>query len=222
MKVRSTLYAILLVVAAQAQSDSLLLNKDFKFSDGIYYSFENWQQNRPDIAWEHLDGNLVINPRTGMARVEYLRHTENSDTLSLPDIWGLVYDGTPYLRLDRDSVSSPLSTFAAIKVRGKICFFSYETSVTRQIPMAAVNPVTGTAFRRATVERTQTERRERMLDFKTGKVAPFNRPNLLRWTADDRGITRTIEWIEPAEMDEKLFKCLLIYDDRNPVYVEAE
>lgn len=214
------LFCWIALSTGQAQTaDSLLLNKDFIFEEGVYLSFGNWQQNRPDIAWENLDGNLVINPRTGMARVEYLRQTETGDTLDLENAWGLVYDGTPYIRLPTDSVPSPLSTFAAIKVRGKLCFFSYETRVTRLIPMAAVNPVTGTAFRRATVERTQTERRERLLDFGTGEIVPFNQHHLLQRTADDRGITRTIEWIEPAELSEKLYKCLLIYDDRNPVYV---
>ena len=196
--------------SSEAQNDSVRLTKDFAFADGIYLSARSWQQNQPDRALPD-DWNPIINPRTGMLRLRA--------RVAVDSVWGIAYAGVPYVRLAADSIQSPLPTFAGLKVRGKICYYSYETTRTDSIPFAVYNPQYGYAFRRAKVERTRPVLLERMLHFETLKTLPFNRNNLLAWTEDDREIYRTIEWIEEWELGDKLYKALLVYDDRNEVFV---
>ena len=194
-----------------AQPDSLRLTKDFRFTDGVYELPTDWQRNQPTTALPE-DFNPIISPRTGM-----LRMTSAPDDLL--HYWGISYEGVPYIRIPADSIGSPLPTFAPLKVRGKICYFTYETTRTDSIDFAAYNPRYGYAFRRARLERTQPVQLERILHFETLELVPFNRHNLLRWTESDRAIYRTIEWIREEELAEKLYKALLVFDDRHPVYL---
>ena len=53
----------------------------------------------------------------------------------------------------------------------------------------------------------------------TGKIQPFGRATLQAWIEDDAQLWRTVSELTEAEAAEKLFKCLLIYDDRNQVLV---
>lgn len=193
------------------QPDSLRLTKDFRFTDGVYERPTDWQHNQPTTTLPD-DFDPIISPRTGMLRM-------TSTPNNIANYWGITHRGVPYIRIPADSTGSPLPTFAPLKVRGKICYFTYETTRTDSIPFAVYNPRYGYAFRRAKVERTQPVQLERMLHFETLELVPFNRQNLLRWTESDRAIYRTIEWIREEELSEKLYKALLVFDDRHPVYL---
>jgi len=57
-----------------------------------------------------------------------------------------------------------------------------------------------------------------MLSFESGKIAALTKENFLEWIENDSKLTQTVKRIE-GNVKEKLFKCLLIYDDRNPVFV---
>ena len=50
---------ILLVASVQAQLDSARLNADFRFADGVYYSFTALAANQPDHSWAGVDGEMI-------------------------------------------------------------------------------------------------------------------------------------------------------------------
>ena len=83
--------------------------------------------------------------------------------------------------------------------------------------MAAYNPLTGRPFRTGKVLREKEILVERMLSFETGQLADFNLENFKTWIADDSTLLKSFLELTPAEQQEKLFKTLLIYDDRNLV-----
>ena len=57
------------------------------------------------------------------------------------------------------------------------------------------------------------------MNFETGEVADFTIENFLKWILDDPRLIQSINELSQEEAQEKLFKCLLIYDDRNEVFV---
>lgn len=202
---------------AGAQPDSVLVTKNFKFEDGVYLTAGDWQQNRPAFTWEELDASLATNPQTFITQVESIRVRDSGASISPDSIWGISLGGIPYIRLDREASGTKATAFAGLRVRGKICYFSYPQDVTRQVQIKAYNPVTGRPFRSGVVDRTETVLREWMLDFRTGEVAEFNVENFQGWIADDPQLQRTVRELSPEEVEEKLFRCLLIYVDRNEV-----
>lgn len=208
-------------IALLGQSDSVLLTKNFKFKDGVYMDFAAFQQNTPTYSWVQLDGSLVTNPQTFITKVDYLYFKGNRDReLDLSQVWGLCLGGIPYIRLDEKENEAGVVAFAGLRVRGKICYFSFEEEITRMVVVKAYNPVTGRPFRSGEVPTQETVVRERMLSFENGEIETFNLDNFLRWIADDRQLRNTLVDMPREEAEDKLFKSLLIYDDRQAVYTK--
>jgi hypothetical protein len=70
------------------------------------------------------------------------------------------------------------------------------------------------------VEREERVTFEKILHFETGEVLDFTVDNFLSWIQDDENLVETILDLPPEERKEKLFKCLLIYVDRNEAWIK--
>ena len=134
-------------------------------------------------------------------------------------IWAVVLGGIPYTRLKALDGSSGLAHFVGWQVRGKICYYTYDETLQKEIPMEAYNPLTGKAFRSGVITRETIINREKIVRFDTGEILDFTKDNLLLWIEDDAALSKSVQALSPEEVEEKLFKCLLIYDDRNLVYL---
>ena len=182
--------------------------------------FESFQKNRPTYSWIQLDGSLVTNPQTFITKVDYLYFKGNKDKqIDLSQVWGLCLGGIPYIRLVEKEENNGVVEFAGLRVRGKICFYSFQEEVTRMVVVKAYNPLTGKPFRTGEVPTQETVVQERMLSFENGETAVFNGTNFLNWIKDDQQLWNTLKDMPLAEIEEKLFKSLLIYDDRQVVYI---
>lgn len=202
------------------QEDSLLVTKNFAFKDGVYLNFESFQRNQPAYTWEELKANLISNPQTYMAKVEYIKIKEDDTTLKLDSIWGISLGGLPYVRIPDLNNGFTLTKFAALRVRGKICYYEYEAYEEVAVPIKAYNPYTGKPYLESSVTRQQPVMEEWIMDFETGEVLRLNPENLKLWVKDDYQLIEAIESLgEEAWEWEKLFKCILIYDDRHPTYI---
>lgn len=221
-KMRPLIYTTLMfclgAAGLKAQAGKAPLDKKFAFTDGVYLSFEEFQQNAPALSWDEVDALLVSNVTAFSAQSEYIRR-KGGDTLAAAEIWGFALEGLPFIRLTDTAAQKRAMAFAGLRVRGRICYFTFETKKIEQIPIAAYNPLTGKPFRRGWAPRHSTVVQERILNFETGAVQPFGRAELHSWMKDDLQMQRTVEEMTEEEVEEKLFKCLLIYDDRNPVWV---
>jgi hypothetical protein len=51
-------------------------------------------------------------------------------------------------------------------------------------------------------------------------VTDFTKENFMNWIENDQQLWATVKDLSPEETQEKLFKCLLIYIDRNAVYLK--
>lgn len=209
----------LLVVGLSAQTDSTLVTKNFKFNDGVYRTFSDWRNNRPNWAWDSLDVVSATNPNTFLTQVESIRFA-NGHPMNLDSIWGLVISGIPYVRLPKGAVSKPLTSFAGLRVRGRIAYYNYEVTEEEMVEIQAYNPVTGVPFRKGKVKKQSKSLREFMIHFERGETAAFTRENLMAWIADDARLAEAVAALPEEDLEEKLFKALLIYVDRYPVYTQ--
>ncbi len=205
-----------------APHDTLLLTKNFKFTDGIYLSFESFQANQPDYALSELKAELYTNPQNFMTQVQQIMVPveEGFDTLSIEKVWGLSIAGIPYVRLPKGAVDKETWVFAGLQLRGKICYFSFEDEYEREMIMAAYNPLTGRPFRQGIVKRSQKVTFEKMLHFETGEIEDFTLSGFKEWIKDDQKLLASVNDLTPNEVQKKLFKCMLIYVDRNKVYLK--
>jgi len=58
------------------------------------------------------------------------------------------------------------------------------------------------------------------MNFETGETVDFTKRNFLKIIAGDKELTKAVEELQGTDIIDKLFKCLLIYDDRHPIYVK--
>ena len=197
-----------------------ILNQDFKFQTGAYYSFEEFQNNNPSYKGIEIEGNYFINRETRQAKVEYIRLKANGKLLDLDTMWGICIKGIPYIRVTPNLPAHHLKVFASLEVRGKICYYAYDDLNEKHIPFKAYNPVVGKPFRTVTLKRNIPIIREKMLHFETGAIADFNYKNLLEWVAAERSIKKALESMGPKEAEEKLFEALLLYNEKHPVNIK--
>lgn len=205
--------------------DSLLVSKNFLFKDGIYLKLESLQQNSPDHKWEDVDARYFANPQTFLTSVDYIKgKSQNTDNqyFDLNKIWGICIDGIPYIRIPDTLLDKKMTTFVALKVRGKICYFTYNYSKKVTFPMSAYNPVNGKPFRTGMIEREMEFKAEKMMIFETGEIEDFTLENFRKRILDDPRLIQSINELTEQEANEKLFKCLLIYDDRNEIFVPGK
>ncbi|MCB0704871.1 MAG: hypothetical protein KDC34_06150 [Saprospiraceae bacterium] len=216
-----SLFFLATVFSLAGQTDSVLITKNFDFQDGIYLSFESFQSNQPDILWDEVEATVFTNPKTHLTQIAdivRLDSTGNRVLLEPQNFWGVCLDGIPSIGLPKTAVQKEFATFAALRLRGKICYFSYETTEIRNIEMSAYNPRTGRPFRTGIVQREAQVTQEKMLHYQTGEIQDFTLHNFINWIPDDPGLKESVLELGPDEAHEKLFRCLLIYVDRNPVY----
>lgn len=198
------------------RDSSMLVGKNFKFNDGIYLTFEAFQQNKPSYSWDKTHSEYFTNPKTLLTHIAFIEY-KNKD-IDLNSLWGVCINGIPYIRIKRFSTEES-TVFVGIKLRGKICYFTYDDVEEVSFPISAYNPLTGHPFRTALVNRQKSIIQEKILDFNTGDIKNMTISNVLEWVAGDHQLSNAIRSLSPDEAKEKLFKCLLIYDDRHPVYI---
>ena len=80
------------------------------------------------------------------------------------------------------------------------------------------NPYTGEKIGQKNITNKELVAIQRILHFETGETTDFNLANMQAWTKDDAGLNKSLMEMKKSEVEDKLFKTLLIYNDRNPVY----
>jgi hypothetical protein len=208
-----------LPVWAGAQADSAQLKAAFRFQDGVYQSIEALRSNQPDYRWEDVSAKLAANAESYRAQAEYIRQ-KGGQEIPGKEIWGIVLDGLPYILLPEAVIGdSTVLHFAGLRVRGRICYYEFEREVERLVEIKAYNPLTGRPFRRGNISKREIINEARILHLLTGQHGPLERSNLISMIGDDAKMYRTVEELPETASTDMLYRCVLIYDDRNPVYI---
>lgn len=199
--------------------EKTLVSKNFKFQDGLYWSFEHLQKNKPDVLWDTLETRLVTNPASLMTHVEFLKFKKQTSLLPVDSVYCLVIDGIPYIRLPVMTQKRSSAVFAGLALRGKLCYYQYEDVEEKQVQITAYIPETGQPYASKYITQKKDVVREKLLLFETGEIIDFTLNNFKDLIKKDKDLLQTVSSLKPKEVKEKLFKCLLIYNDRNPVYL---
>lgn len=210
-----------LCTLAIGQAEGVFLDRNYEFKDGLYLSLAAFQSDTPDIPLDQLEGRLVTNDETGLTKSDYLAMKSDTGALEidLDQVWGISLDGEPYIKVRGELDDEGFSTFAKLSVRGAICYFTFDSEVARYVEVKAYNPLNGKPFRRGRVKNMETVNNKRMLRFDTGEIAPLSRESLLKWVQDDPQLTEAVEALEGEDISDKLYRSMLIYDDRHPVFI---
>jgi hypothetical protein len=204
----------------RAQSENVAMGNHFKFRDGLFLNFEQFQQNQPGLLWEEVMDKMV-STRPGIFKVETLLvgDVEENEPLPLDSVWGFAYKGAPYVRVPQDtSDDRRFATFVALRLIGKICFFSYEREREREVVIRAYNPLTGRPFREGAVKQKETVVEDRIIYFPTGETADMKPAVVAKWIEDDPELWSAFDNLGPRPDKEDLYQTIVMYNERNRVY----
>ncbi|MEM1122634.1 MAG: hypothetical protein AAGJ18_19480 [Bacteroidota bacterium] len=207
-------FLVILLLGTTVAVAQTTLTQSFRFNSGVYLSFEAFQNNVPSYGANDIEGNYFINKQTKQAKVEYIRLKATQEKLNLNKMWCIVIKGIPYVKTTPNLPSHSLKVFAAMEVRGNICYFAYDDIEEKEMIFKAYNPLIGKPFRTGKVKRKVPVIKEKMLRFRTGEVALFNYSNVLQWLADDAEIVTALKSLGPEKAESKLFDALLLYNDK--------
>ena len=200
--------------------EKTILSKNFKFHDGVYRQYSDFQKNLPNIKWDSVETSLATNPKSLITYIEFLKFKKTQIAVNLDSVWGVVIDGIPYVKLANTSNKRSSVVFAGMVLRGKLCYFQFDEVEEKNVPMTAYIPETGQPYVTKNVLQKRDVIREKLILFDTGEIRDFTLPNFRQLINDDKELLATVNALKPREVPEKLFKCLLIFNDRNPVFLK--
>ena len=220
MKIQLICLFVLAFILRGGAQKTTVVTKNFKFRDGVYKTYADWQRNKPTLVLDSIETNLAVNPKTFFMQMEFAKHKKTHQTIGLDSIWGIVVDGIPYIRLPKTDLDKTAYCFAGLVLRGRLCYFNYETIKHSQVPITAYIPQTGEPYITKKVSKEETIVREKLINYETGEVIDWSLNTFKKLIADDKELLTTVNELKGKELKEKLFKCVLIYNDRNPVYLK--
>lgn len=210
------------LVLGQTTDSLVLLNKDFQFKDGIYQNIGQLRTNQPQIALENLGGSLVWQENAYLLKIETLYPIGRPDLLfDLNEFEIITYKGLPFFRVFKDSIRK-FTAYAGLRVRGRLSYYSYERPYTDSVIIKAYNPATGKPFRQQKIATSQFEDIKKVINIATGQLLDFSLDNMFILLKDDASLLKTLEALPAEEAREKMERFILIYDDRNPLYLPKQ
>lgn len=201
-----------------SSAQETVVNDQLAFADGLYFAHDDFRHNQPSaplrrLGVEHFqldfDENLL-----------FWKDQEQAPLLD--SLWGLTVDGVPYLRVRKRLRKGDRTVFVRLQVVGNICYFYYQSMQDTVVQMNIYNPVTGGVVASKPVRNHHEVTHREMLRFETGETAPFERDSFMDWIIEDRGLYRTLKDMNAKEAESRLFKSLLIFNDRNKVYIPPQ
>ncbi len=200
---------------AQAQKkDSIRLSSKFKFADGVYASFADLRANRPTEAAKNLDISKSLRPRENSIIINSVK--KGAEAVNFNAFFAVVIDGNPYLRSANDSTGR---TFIGLQTVGKLCYYSYSADEETRIEMPVHDPETKKVIYTGAVKNKVRKTVRKIFNFNTGEINDLTINNLERMAADDKNLVNTMHGYAPDDLNDRLVKCLLIYNDRNFVFI---
>lgn len=213
LRVLFSYMAIHFIVMVNAQS---ILTNSFDFVNGYYTSMQELQQNKPAIPWAQLEASYYENRKEYELHISGLYNADHE--IFEPDtLFAVVVDGRPYIYTGQNEFDA--LTFSGLRLRGRICYYEYDVQETIISEIKAYNPATGIPFRSQKVENVNSKSIKMMLNFETGEQAILNANNLKEWVKADQKLYNTLKETKSEDLEQKLLKSLLIYLDRNPLFL---
>lgn len=205
------LYIVLLGSLHTVAQDSVKLTKHFRFNDGIYMSFNDFYNNTPTRQFKEY--KIKAHPLNRYDAKQFeLKDLASNKRVPTMDVFAIVIGGVPFINNDYGKERKIADFFIIVNrltVVGNICFFVYDDY--------------GTDFDlQGSGTRPYVITRRMMFRFNTGEITSFNLSDFKIWIADDERLFATINALSDRDAAAKMYKCLLIYNDRNPIFMKTK
>ncbi len=214
---RRILIILLFFIAYKQCLYGQILNGDFRFEDGFYKSHASLLKNSPDIFPDTSRYEVISSGSTGNLFAALI----GDGVISLDHFDTILYvveKGRVYVNAAEDLKG--LHRYVLLSVQGKVALFERDYEELVNVPIQAYNPLNGQPFRKGVVEKKVRNTIPFLLLFETGQIMPFTYRNFLGMISDDDDLVEQVLAIDPNDRSGKLYKCLLIYNDRNSFVIE--
>lgn len=192
------------------------IDHNFQFIDGAYFSNQQLMKNRPNIEFFNFDPfSYQLDSKSNLLFFDKSTLDAFESRGILDSIWTVVVGGKPFIKM---GVDSNAIYFVKYHVVGKISYFYYPMYTDKPVEMFVHNPYTGDRIGFKTVTNKQKIYVKKIMDLTTGLITDYTKENVLHYLNTDERLRKTLLDLNEQEMEEKLFKSLKIYNDRNPVY----
>ncbi|MCH2043816.1 MAG: hypothetical protein MK212_06705 [Saprospiraceae bacterium] len=197
------------------------LNNKYEFRNGFYASLEDLKKDAPSYKLKSIpnfsyeadsEHNILILTESS------LKALEQSPIGSVDRLWGICIKDEPYIKIRPKSDEAEVF-FVKLHVLGKLSFFYYRTFKDVEIVMDIYNPYTGEKVAEKAITNREPILVEQLMDFETGELYPYTTDVFKTQIQGDSDLKETVDAMSQTELKEKMFKTLLIYNDRNPVYL---
>ncbi len=193
--------------------------KTIAFKDGVYQSHQDLAKNQPSYSLSkipYLDYRLDKESNLLFLADRSTAMLPDSEIKSMDNIWGICIKGKPYMKI-KPAENSTEVYFVRYYVLGKICYLYYPVFVDKQVEMYVYNPYTGNRVGAKTITNREKILVKKLMVFETGELLDYNKENFMELIKDDKRLYGTLEGLTEIELEEKMFKSLKIYNDRNPI-----
>lgn len=207
----------LLLVPAHAQKK---ITKGYQFVDGVYTSHQELKTNKPSFPLYRIPAfNYQLDGEKNLLFLseESMQQLPNSVIQSLDNIWGLCIKGKPYLKVNPKGKDGAVY-FVNYHILGRICYLYYPSIENKEVEMLIYNPYSGNRVGRKTIVNRERTLVKKIMLFETGEMLDYNAKNFKQWAKNDERLMKTLKDMSDREIEEKLFKTIKIYNDRNPIF----
>lgn len=207
----------LLLAPAHAQKK---ITKGYQFVDGVYTSHQELKTNKPSFPLYRIPAfNYQLDGEKNLLFLseESMQQLPNSVIQSLDNIWGLCIKGKPYLKVNPKGKDGAVY-FVNYHILGRICYLYYPSIENKEVEMLIYNPYSGNRVGRKTIVNRERTLVKKIMLFETGEMLDYNAKNFKQWAKNDERLMKTLKDMSDREIEEKLFKTIKIYNDRNPIF----
>lgn len=195
------------------------ISNTFKFKDGVYLKHEDLRNNKPSHPLFRIpnfdyqlgkDGNLLFLSDKSMDKLS------ESEIKSIGNIWGICINGKPYMKIKPTADANDVY-FVRYYIMGRICYLYYPIFEEKTVQMYVYNPYTGHKMGSKPIINKEKKFVKKLMLFDTGELQDYTPKNFMELIKSDKNLLASLQDLTPKEAEEKLFKSIKIYNDRNPI-----
>lgn len=194
---------LLLPILAKTQDRLPPGDKRFAFQPGLYFTIEDYKANHANVKLEQLcdkSGKRIFDLDINSGTIYYL---EGSEVKSFrgDHLFGYCYKNSYYVRLEYNQVSY----FARLVVIGSLSHFVCEVKTHISDPYSPMN------------SRTSYSLVQFILDYETGRIAPFSQDNFEYFLTKDQDLNLEYQALSKKKKRDLMFLYLRKYNEKHPI-----
>jgi hypothetical protein len=205
------------IVFPQVDSTNKLIkyHSEFKFIEGFYLNFDQVKNNNPIpksriISTTDYDDPDFFDKVLSKDKIYYFDNIGNKNELAMANIWGYSRNGALFIKIE--------DGFFRITLIGSICHFvaTHTTYSNAYASPYYYNPYD--PFMNGTSANSNTEMKQYILDFATGRVLDYSVQGMEVLLMGDPGLHDEYMLLSKKKKKQMMFVYIRKFNERNPLY----